>query len=244
MRGRRRGKSIWDGQRRLFSYRSLRLRDLTILGTRPIIMSGGQSILIRIRIAKTGAAIRAWSWLYWSTRRRAGRSEQRVGCDIACASPTLAPLFKGGNGLRGCFRLLAAEAPGQADSVRHLRDGCVAHITHRCCQIFDVLHVDRNRRQPFQDHGSSVRIIPFANPIRVPVGPADVRPRARVGSGRVIRRAPLCRSSPQGGAQAISDLPMSRTIRGIQTQSLFLFLGLRVGGTAIAAAALSDLCVF
>ena len=65
-----------------------------------------------------------------------------------------------------------------SNSVRHLRDACVAHIPHRCCQIVNVLHVDRDRRQPFQDHGSSVRLIPFPNPIRVPVSPADVRPRA------------------------------------------------------------------
>ena len=106
-------------------------------------------------------------------------------------------------------------------SVCHLRNGCVAHIPHRRCQIVNALHVDRNRRQPLQDHGSDFRFIPFPKPIRVPVSPACVAACAWFSLGSTKLR--LCQSVPQGGAEAISDLPVGRAIRRETDVVLFSF---------------------
>jgi hypothetical protein len=80
----------------------------------------------------------------------------------------------------------------------------MAHIPDGRCQVVNALHVDRDWRHPLEYDDSGFRLAQFADPIRVPVRPADVRARGRVcsdalqgmvsgriGRGRHSRPSPL-----------------------------------------------------
>ena len=58
----------------------------------------------------------------------------------------------------------------------------MADVADRRRQFLDALDVDRDRRQPFEDHGSGSRLIQSPDPKRVPVSPADMRPWAGIHS--------------------------------------------------------------
>jgi hypothetical protein len=120
-----------------------------------------------------------------------------------------------------------------------MRHGDVGHIPHRRCQIVDALDVDRNGRQPLQDHGVCFRFIPFPHPVRVPVRPSDVRPRARVSFPKHVGGA-LRRSVQQVGAEAVSDFPMRRAVRREESRSPFCLPALRMDGKTIAADAAAN----
>ena len=56
-------------------------------------------------------------------------------------------------------------AAGRPNSVHHVRDGYVAHLSHGCGQLVHILHVDRNRRQPLYDDTPGFGLMHFPHPV-------------------------------------------------------------------------------